>query len=274
MALSLSSITGNQALTSQKVIAAKGNVEPIVKRETAVLKRQASKDFSALGKAEASPNKVETVLPLTIEEELLAARLGKSYIPENAQEQVVNTTMSLLKEYGVYMSGKELLSTIIALLLGLLLIRYRREIYSYTNISYDHPKYYPPFDEATAKEALKERPITFHDTIVNTHKDTAEFSGKLIEECEELAEELIDDLNIKENSSENNTDWDILNKACDDYIAEYKNENTIELSDFDNKTNENFESEEMTFELFEALAEGIATKDESIQTDNNDEALI
>ncbi len=61
---------------------------------------------------------------------------------------------SAVKEYYDSTSPKELAYLSMALILGWLLIRYRRELYSYTSINFDQPKYYPApgIDEYELKE--------------------------------------------------------------------------------------------------------------------------
>lgn len=190
-----------------------------------------------------------------------------SPIPPEFNQTLPADIKNKLAEYSQYMSGKELLSSILALLFGLALIRYRRKIYSYTNISYDYPKYYPPFGEEQARELLKGKSINFQDTLVdpmsNIHdEDKPTFSDTQIQECEALADELIEDLEIKTTIHNDSADWAELDRACDDYIEEYKENNVLEITDVSDNPIEGTESEpeEMTFELFEALAEGVTNK--------------
>ncbi len=187
--------------------------------------------------------------------------------PELMKSEVFSSTQNItskLAEYSQYMSGKELFAAILALLFGLVLVRYRREIYAYTSISYDYPKYYPPFGEEKAKALLKEKSIITQEPLVNATSDIHEennptFSNELLQECEELADELTDNFDIKTSVHSDNANWDELDKTCDEYIEEYKEKNVIEVTDVSDNIIEGTktEPEEMTFELFEALAEGV-----------------
>jgi FimV-like protein len=219
--------------------------------------------------------KDSTAVPQTdnIKSEILTATRS-GYMPKEINQELTRKFKDTIAGYSQYMSGKELLASILALLFGLVLVRYRREIYAYTNISYDYPKYYPPFGEEEARALLKEKSINYHDTLVemvdepsDVHQENnSEFSNEILKECEELADELTDDLEIKTSvhSDNDDTNWDDLDKACDDYIAEYKEKNIVELTDVSDNIIEGAESqtEEMTFELFEALAEGVANKEQ------------
>jgi len=204
------------------------------------------------------------------------------YIPNELNQTLSNNIKNKFIEYSQYMSGKELFASILALLFGLALIRYRREIYAYTNISYDYPKYYPPFGEEEARELLKEKSINYQDTLVdlpsNVHEEKQPtFSDTQIQECESLADELIEDLEIKTTTHSDNADWAELDKACDDYIEEYKGSKTLKITDVSDNLIEGTESEaeEMTFELFEALAEGITNKEcNSVPNTIVDDTLI
>ncbi|MEH6457422.1 MAG: LysM peptidoglycan-binding domain-containing protein [Cocleimonas sp.] len=138
----------------------------------------------------------------------------------------------------------------VALLLSLLLVRYRRELYQYTYsaISYDQPTYYPVPD--TDKYELKETNINYYDAkmdedaladidsvseeIVKTKvlinpllvEATEEIfvayeDQKQIEHCEHLVTELFDDLSINEDA-EDNTEWEDIEKVCETYIERIK----------------------------------------------------
>lgn len=217
-------------------------------------------------------------------ETLAATKNG--YIPKEINQELTLKVKNKLVEYSQYMSGKELFASILALLFGLLLVRYRREIYAYTNISYDYPKYYPPFGEEEARALLKEKSINYHDTLIHTEDESrkihqesnSEFSNELLKECEDLADELIDDLEIKTSVHSDNDEenWNELDKACNDYIAEYKDNNIVEMTDAHDNIIEGAESqtEEMTFELFEALAAGVATNEKPKTSPFEDDTLI
>jgi FimV-like protein len=205
------------------------------------------------------------------------------YIPAEFNQTLSNSIKNKLTNYSQYMSGKELFASILALLFGLALVRYRREIYAYTNISYDHPKYYPPFGEEEARELLKAKSISYQDTLIdppnNIHEENkAVFSESHIQECEDLADELIGKLEIKTTIHTDNANWDELDKACDNYIEEYKENNTLEITDVSNNLIEgaSAEPEEMTFELFESLAEGITNAEPSSTSSSpvEDDTLI
>ncbi len=242
-------------------------------------------EASNLEKEDAS-SEVKKEASSSIDNELLAAT-RRGYIPDDVGQQLTNTFKEQLAEYSQYMSGKELLSSILALLFGLLLIRYRREIYdyTYTKISFEHPTYYPPFEEGAAREALKEKTINYQDTLVDLYdtqddiddsKKESNFSNEHLQECEELVDELVDDLGINTNIQSNNIEWDNLEKACDDYIAEYKDQSAEKMTETDNNIeDENIkrDSEEMTFELFEALAEGVISKDSKTAVTQEDKMM-
>ncbi len=196
-------------------------------------------------------------------------------MPTELNQRISQDIKNKLIEYSQYMSGKELFAAILALLFGLLLVRYRREIYAYTSISYDYPKYYPPFGEEEAKALLKEKQINFQDTLIDLPSDIheenkPEFSNELLKECENLADELTNNLDIKTSVHSDNASWNELDKTCDVYIEEYKEKNAVEIIDVSDKIIDGAKSapEEMTFEMFEALAEGV-TKNNSTEIKND-----
>lgn len=216
------------------------------------------------------------------ENELFTALTNRANIPANFSEKFTDNIKKYIVDYSAYMSDKELLNSVLALLFGLLLIRYRRVIYAYTKISYDYPKYYPPFEEKDARAALKEKSISFQDTLTDDHynKNNLEFSNELIQECEELVEELIDDMDVKTSIHHDNVgaDWEDLDKACDEYISEFKSESKVTISETDDSVaveNPESEPEEMTFELFEALAEGaIKESNPDFDSEKNNDSLM
>jgi hypothetical protein len=233
-----------------------------------------------------SPNDPSGIEVTDPEPEILKSNVltttKNDYIPTELNQALSKNIKDKLAEYSQYMSGKELFASILALLFGLALIRYRREIYAYTNISYDYPKYYPPFGEEEARELLKGKSINYQDTPIDSASDIHEennpiFSDAQIQECESLANELIENLEMKTTVHNDNADWDELDKACDDFIEEYKGSNELEITDVSNNLIEGTEPEpeEMTFEMFEALAEGVTSKKaNSIPNTIEDDTLI
>lgn len=145
-----------------------------------------------------------------------------------------------------------------ALLLGLLLIRYRRVLYSYTysKIKYDQPTYYPIPD--VDKFDLKEKNINFSDpkmdeetssenealnndkyessVLINPHlvEATEEIfetneEAKQIAHCEHLVTELFDDAD----DSVKNAEWEDIEKVCDTYIEKIKDNEISSVADMD-----------------------------------------
>jgi FimV-like protein len=198
-------------------------------------------------------------------------------------------------------SAKDLTYMSLALILGVILIRYRREIYSYTSINYDQPGYYPAPD--AEKYQLQEKNITFQDSIMDfdpisndnnspelfddhkSHDDAAEFvetdesvesveadesvetveadesvdqeESEEITHCEHLITELFDDLSTNSEPVIGNTEWDSIEKVCDEYIDKIKEEESVTLSesvDSDQK-NSVTDFEEMMNDLLENLTE-------------------
>ena len=168
----------------------------------------------------------------------------------------------------------------IALLLSLLLVRYRRELYRYTysTINYDQPTYYPIPD--ADKYELKERNINYHDPKMDEDVTNYEFltdkpveqkvvinpllvdatqdifaedeDAKHIEHCEHLVTELFDDLAANEDT-ENSAEWQNIEEVCDNYIEKIKdtdiamaaNENGVlveEATDFNHMMSDLLES--------------------------------
>jgi len=156
-----------------------------------------------------------------------------------------------------------------ALILGLLLIRYRREIYSYTRLTAgDYLSYYPASDAATLKPEAKD--LNYIDTLVDpaAEKDflpesskpvkaepetpNPEFSDSTSDEeqnseeikhCDNLITELLDDLKTESELSPE-SDWESIEKVCDHYLESldlnaenenYANEkpNESSIADFD-----------------------------------------
>ena len=67
------------------------------------------------------------------------------------------------------LSLKDLSYTMLALLLGMILIRYRKYIYSYSSISYDHPKYYTSAQDKASDP--KEKQLNFSDTLTKPSRN-------------------------------------------------------------------------------------------------------
>jgi len=149
----------------------------------------------------------------SIGEALLAAQIKGGYAPPDIGGKLADVVKNNLVDYSKYMSDREMLSSVLALLFGLFLIRYRREIYQYTRVSYDeYPSYYPPLGEEEARDALKEKPINFHNSY-----------NERTNECESLVQELVDDLDNKNiNNNSDDINWEEIHKSCDEYIAEYQ----------------------------------------------------
>ncbi len=112
----------------------------------------------------------------------------------------------------------------IVLLLSLGLITYRKELHSYVLASDDYPKFYPP-ENGTAEII-----ITESEKQENQGPDTQTISVKtgvsdtLLAECEQLVDDLYDDLHNDDpnKSNINDRDWDVLEKICDSYIETHK----------------------------------------------------
>jgi len=67
------------------------------------------------------------------------------------------------------LSLKDLSYTMLALLLGMILIRYRKYIYSYSSISYDHPKYYTSAQDKASDP--KEKQLNFSDALTKPSRN-------------------------------------------------------------------------------------------------------
>ena len=176
---------------------------------------------------------------------------------------------SVIKEYSDKTSPKNLAYLSMALILGWLLIRYRRQIYSYTAINFDEPKYYPApgIDEYELKERniTHQEPIREKDAVeeyfeniksetkselynepvnefgdesvpesVDQEVESIAKESKEIEHCEHLVTELFSDLNSSSSSktevSIGDNEWLSIEKICDDFI-EKKSENDLDLID-------------------------------------------
>lgn len=124
------------------------------------------------------------------------------------------------------LSVKDLSYTALALFLGLLLIRYRKELYEYTSISYEHPKFYPADDELDESGKTE---LDYKKTLVNPddHIETDvqyatinndEINEETIQECEQLVDELLDELET--NEATHNENSLIVDSVCDQVIDE------------------------------------------------------
>ena len=209
--------------------------KPKPKAEIARLKRdlliKQKKTQHQLAKIKELKNK--TLSPTDIAVNTMADGQFKKYPESN----IVNFT----KTNYAYLS--------MAFILSLLLIRYRRELYSYTYsaINYDQPSYYPIPD--ADKMELKEKNINYHDpkmdedavnydfltddpvspkvvinpVLIEAEQDLFAVSdeAKEIEHCEHLVTELFDDVTAGDDGEEN-TDWKDIEKVCDTYIEKIK----------------------------------------------------
>ncbi len=182
----------------------------------------------------------------------------RNYVTSNIESSSI--------KYLAYMS--------LALLLGLILIRYRREIYSYTRINFDQPNYYPT-PSSDDKYKLSEKNICYQDTLddskqyetenvleqltqnnkpdrsrkkYKSYEEVGFFRDDEIEEyddieesdeieksdeiensdeikhCEHLVTELFDELNNRYEADAVSDKWDSIEKVCDNYIHEIKEE--------------------------------------------------
>jgi hypothetical protein len=178
-----------------------------------------------------------------------------------------------------------------ALFLGLLLIRYRRELYAltYSAINLDQPKYYPAPKVGTYE--LKEKNINYHDPKMDEDSSNYEFlitqsdaelesednhdktqiqiNSLLVEakedifaddnetaevkECENLVTELFDELNINEDEK-NETEWKEIEKVCDKHIERVNSTvNTQESNEKDALNDGGIDLNEMMSDLVESL---------------------
>ena len=173
-------------------------------------------------------------------------------------------------------AAKDLAYMSLALALGLVLLRYRREIYSYTQISLDHPSYYPAKD---AKEYnLSERNICYQDNLIDpdypennmgldkiTKKKITQEVGffsddeleqtEEIEHCEHLVTELFDDLNSHRDEEVISNEWHSIEKVCNEYIGKIKEEASKHQTDTDVVNGEIANFDEMMNDLLNSLNE-------------------
>ncbi len=98
------------------------------------------------------------------------------------------TLSSAIQEHFEDSSAKNLAYLSMALILGLLLLRYRREIYSYTAINYDGPKYYPAPD-VYKDYGLTQRNISYQEPSKKENTKTVE---ELVEELNETTNHQVD----------------------------------------------------------------------------------
>lgn len=105
----------------------------------------------------------ETTSSSTAAEAVTLSMLKQSSI-KKTDEGFNHMLSSLIQDYSNNTSPKNLAYLSMVLILGWLLIRYRREIYSYTAINFDEPKYYPA--PGIDEYELKERNITHQEPIM------------------------------------------------------------------------------------------------------------
>ena len=168
-------------------------------------------------------------------------------------------------------SGETLAYGSLALILGLLLLRYRRQIYSYTysKINYDQPSYYPAPD--ADKYELKETNINFSDPKMDEESGNYDFlteedkifidpnlveatkESPEIEHCEHLVTELFDDL-APEETEASDTEWKSIEKVCDNYIEKIKEDEDMN-PDLAEEEGEATDFEHMMSDLLESLNE-------------------
>lgn len=240
------------------------------------------------------------------------AEAGDGLLPEEldpdykiAEQSSINqaVTENQVKTNSVdngYFSAKKLTYTSMALILGLLLMRYRKEIYSYASISYEHPNFFPTLK--TSKLKPSERNKCDQDTLVDpdinlekdnddesiftqsafdtkdksdhsaldqdNHSETPapkEENSKEIEHCEHLITELFDELDIDRQTKDIRADWDSIEKVCDNYIEKINLEENINLIEAGTEgPEESVDFETMMSDLFKSLDEEEAFISEDI----------
>ena len=197
-----------------------------------------------------------------------------SYLSKDTHKKIKLVAASYFKS----LSNKDLAYMTVALLLGLVLIRYRKKLYSYVAISYDYPKYYSNKKEKEVKltqqqiKALDKDIISFQKTLINDdlkNDQQIEVCEAFLHECEDLAHELYDTPEHDEISSdkvsnitnplttEKETECDTtLELATDDKVIKDKEENTrSKLEEITLDLLENLEEETQPTETQEAHEE-------------------
>lgn len=185
----------------------------------------------------------------------------------------------------------------VALLLSLLLVRYRRELYQYTYsaINYEQPTYYPvpnvgdyelketninyydakmdedalasddSIDDSIDEEIVKTK-VLINPLLVEATEEifVAHEDQKQIEHCEHLVTELFDDLSIDEDA-EDNVEWNVIEKVCETYIEKIKDtDETIVV-----KENGFFVEEATDFNhMMSDLLESLDKVDKSVKRNN------
>ena len=232
------------------------------------------KPISRLASIDNSVSEVELAeleSDLLVKKDRLPEELTDLEKPENGiiELQTYKDSLDKLRNYetsspvAVFINNNSSYLTL-SLLLGLLLIRYRRELYyKYSAIRYDQPTYYPIGD--SEKYELKERNINFHDPkmdedsyiyddllpqttkkvndkssnivinplLVEANEDIfgndieLEKETKQIVNCDELITELLDDLKLDENDLDS-TECKGIDKTSDNNIEKI---NEPEFSD-------------------------------------------
>ncbi len=151
-----------------------------------------------------------------------------SYIPKEATEEWMDTQVAEIRKFA---STRDLSYGALALILGLLWLRYRRELYSYTKISRK------PSAKASVKTyKRKKRNITYQNTLVNpedtipteiiTSHSHKEIDNSQIQECEILVDDLLKDL--EENHIDQYNHEPIITNFCASEINILKEDKSIE----------------------------------------------
>ena len=230
-------------------------VKMAIEKETNVSEKLNYKPISAVGmaslKSDLEHKKMQTQALLNRAEEI---KSHKMYLDtaDSSMLSVLPIIKDLTKANMAYLSS--------ALFLGLLLIRYRRELYAltYSTINFDQPKYYPAPEVGTYE--LKERNINYYDSImdgdlknyesvaskqdtdlggpeVSDEKNQVKINPLLVEatsdifevinetaevkKCENLVTELIDVFDIKEDKKIDE-EWQEIEKVCNNYTKKAK----------------------------------------------------
>jgi len=267
----------SELTTKDAIIFEKDNQLVDLKSSLIKLKIDRTKDVSLENK-ETVPKDILVEKEMTVEKpRKTAAQIATLKILKQSSEVVsekgFNQMLSnSVKEYYNDASPKNLAYLTMALILGWILIRYRREIYSYTAINFDQPKYYPapgideyvlkerniahqePIREKNAAEEYFENIQNEPESVLNDEpikeiEDEAKLEpivqkseskvneSEDIKHCEHLVTELFNDLNSSASSktevSIGDNEWLSIEKICDEYI-ENQNENILESVAEDN----------------------------------------
>ena len=179
-----------------------------------------------------------------------------------------------------------------ALLLALLLVRYRREMYSYMYLTVDSKSSY-----YSDKDGLKEQNVSSSDSVMEQEEDYLDSStagiilkDKLqtalepelvetrkrsllvqteeerhIEHCEDLITELFDDLDANQHFDDK-VEWANIEKVCDSYIEKIQ-ESDVVMSD---ETDDAMVFNNMMSDLLESLGKVDRRVNSSRRTGQND----